>query len=447
LSIDSTTTPVVAAPAAGRTDLAHRYAHRLASSTVTVLGPHGDPLAGREVTVSQRRHEFLFGCIGFDFIAHANGEGPTVATGSSSFFGASAPVEQVEELARSWFGLFNTTTLPFYWGEFEPERGHPGTERLLRTARWFADRGATVKGHPLTWHTAAPDWLLGLSTTEVVEAQRARIRREVGDFAGLVDTWDVVNESVIMPVYDKYDNGLTRVAKELGRTATLAMAFAETRAANPGATLLLNDFDMSPAYERVVEEALEAGIGIDALGLQSHMHKGYWGEERTLEVLGRFSRFGLPLHFTETTLVSGDLMPAEIGDLNDHQVEHWPSTPEGEERQADEIVRHVTTLVSHPAVQAINYWGLSDTTTWLGAPVGLIRTDGTRKPSYDALHGLVKGQWWLAPTTVRTDAHGQVEVQGFRGDYQISAGGGTAALALDGVSPSTTVRLSAGVDR
>ena len=30
-------------------------------------------------------------------------------------------------------------------------------------------------------------------------------------------------------------------------------------------------------------------------------------------------------------------MPAHIVDLNDYQVDEWPSTPEGEERQAREI--------------------------------------------------------------------------------------------------------------
>ena len=40
-------------------------------------------------------------------------------------------------------------------------------------------------------------------------------------------------------------------------------------------------------------------------------------------------------------------MPPEIEDLNDYQVESWPSTPEGEQRQADEIVRNYRTLVSH----------------------------------------------------------------------------------------------------
>src|SRR5665647_3932075 len=161
------------------------------------------------------------------------------------------------------------------------------------------------------------------------------------------------------------------------------------RATNPRATLLLNDFDMSTAYECLIEGVLEAGIEIDVLGLQSHMHQGYWGEEKTLAVLERFSRYGLPIHFTETTLLSGHLMPPEIADLNDYRIPDWPSTPDGEERQADEVVRHYRTPASHPAGQAVTYWGLSDDGAWLGAPGGFVRAGGTPKPSYDALHDLV----------------------------------------------------------
>ncbi|MGI4894107.1 MAG: hypothetical protein ACRYF3_03220, partial [Janthinobacterium lividum] len=165
MSYDSIT-PLVAAPAATRPELAHR----IASATITVHGPDGAPLVDREVTLTQRRHEFLFGCIGFDFIAHANQEHTGPAQASSSFFGASAPADQAAALAQAWFELFNVTTLPFYWGEFEPVRGRPESDRLRATARWFAERGAVVKGHPLTWHTAAPDWLLDLSTADVMEA-------------------------------------------------------------------------------------------------------------------------------------------------------------------------------------------------------------------------------------------------------------------------------------
>jgi GH35 family endo-1,4-beta-xylanase len=106
-----------------------------------------------------------------------------------------------------------------------------------------------------------------------------------------------------MPVFDneEHRNGITRLCLERGRIATVRLAFEEARAANPSATLLLNDFDMSPAFECLIEGVLEAGIEVDALGLQSHMHQGYWGEEKTLRILERFARYQLPIHFTEST--------------------------------------------------------------------------------------------------------------------------------------------------
>ena len=145
-----------------------------------------------------------------------------------------------------------------------------------------------------------------------------------------------------MPVFENGENAITPLASASGGSAMVRLAFETARAADPGATLLVNDFDLSPAYERLIEDCLDAGIRIDAIGLQTHMHQGYWGEEWTLGVLERFARFGLPLHLTETTLVSGELMPPEIVDLNDYRVATWPSTPEGEARQADDVVRHYT---------------------------------------------------------------------------------------------------------
>jgi GH35 family endo-1,4-beta-xylanase len=408
--------------------------HRRADAVVTVLRPDGHPLADTDVVVAQQGHEFLFGNIGFDFIALANHEGN--AAEPPAFGGAS--VETAAALADLWLDVFNSATLPFYWGNFEPVRGRPDTARMLRAAHWFADRGVAVKGHPLVWHTVTADWLRDLPTDEVEAAQRARIRREVTDFAGVVDTWDVINEVVIMPVFDKEPNGLTRLAWDRGRIPTIRLAFDAARQTNPSATLLLNDFDMSTAYECLIEGVLEAGIQIDAIGLQSHMHQGYWGEDKTSRILDRFARFGLPLHLTETTLLSGDLMPAHIEDLNDHQVSSWPSTPEGEARQADEIERHYRTLVGHPAVRAATYWGITDEGAWLGAPAGLVRADGTPKPAYDALRRLVKDEWWLAPTTRRTSSTGRVAVSGFRGTYTVDgtpfelAGDGEVVVRLGG---------------
>ena len=264
--------------------------HRVATASLTVLDLDGRPLADADVVVAQRRHQFLFGNIGFEFIPLANGEigavekdeadedEPEDARAESPNVFAATPADRTEALADLWFDLFNAATLPFYWAWFEPEPGHPDTRRLLRTAQWFQDRGVVVKGHPLVWHTLTAPWLLELSNPQIERAQRERIRREVADFAGVIDMWDAINEAVIMPVFDKADNGITRICRANGRIATVRLAFEEARAANPRATLLLNDFYLSTAYECLIEGVLEAGIPVDALGLQSHMHQGYWGE-------------------------------------------------------------------------------------------------------------------------------------------------------------------------
>ncbi len=393
-------------------------AHRRASSELTVVGADGRPLADVEVVVGQRTHAFGFAATAFEFLPLVAGELD------------GALLEATRRVEQEWFEVFNWATLPFYWGWYEPRRGEPDRDRRMATARWLQDRGVRVKGHPLVWHTETAKWLDGLSTEEVERAQRERIRRDVAEFAGVIDLWDAINEVVIMPHFDKYPNGITRLSRELGRIETVRLAVDEARAANPDATLLINDFDLSFAYDALLEGLLAAGVRIDAIGLQTHMHQGYRGEEQTLEIMERFARYGLPLHFTETTLVSGDLMPGHIEDLNDWQVDSWPSTEEGELRQAEDLERHLRTLFSHPSVEAFTYWNIWDEGAWLGAPAGLLRHDGTPKPAMDVLRRLVRDEWWTADHRLRTDEEGRVRVEGWKGDYALVAGGDEARFEL-----------------
>ena len=139
--------------------------HRIADVELTVLDAAGRRLADTDLVVAQVDHAFRFGCTGFQAIDYAAGELDSDAERRAA----------TERLLGHWLELFNTTTLPFYWGRFEPTRGHPDTARLRAAARWFADRGVRVKGHPLCWHTVSPPWLTGTIAAQRLGSAATRL--------------------------------------------------------------------------------------------------------------------------------------------------------------------------------------------------------------------------------------------------------------------------------
>ncbi len=391
--------------------------HRRADARLQILNPDGTPAANRPVQVDQVSHQFLFGCGAFDAVALMK-----------------IPDEQrkafIRQRMEKWLALFNYGTLPFYWGRYEPEEGKTTYPETMAAAKWLREKGVQVKGHPLCWHTACAPWLMRYSNEEILRRQLERIHRDVTAYRGVIDMWDVINEVVIMPVFDKYDNAITRVCREKGRIRLVKEVFAAAKESSPDAVLLINDFNVSVSYEILLEGLLEAGVPISVIGIQSHQHQGYWGLEKLNDVLSRFSRFGLPIHFTENTLISGEIMPAYIEDLNDWQVDSWPSTPEGEERQAREITEMYTTLFRHPLVEAITTWDFNDG-CWLKAPSGFVRQDNSEKPSYFALQKLIHGDW-ETHERLTTDGEGYVSFSGFKGGYTVSADGRKGTFDLNG---------------
>jgi len=360
---------------------------RRARITVTARDAVGKPLAGCRVRLVQETSEFLLGCNAFGLFSGANDH---------------------QEKYRSVFAaLFNYATLPFYLGSYEKERGVKQSVQLERMARWCRERWIAVKGHPLVWHEVWPAW--GPKDAETARAMsEARIREIVSWFAGLVDRWDVVNEATVA---DRFENGVGAWAKRDGAAAMVGECLSWARQAGPRASLLYNDYNVSPEFEAIVEALKRQGSPFDAIGIQSHMHAEEWTLEKAWTVCETYARFGLPLHFTELTVVSG-----EHGWL---KTAPWPTTPEGEKRQAEYVEKLYTVLFSHPAVAAVTWWDMQDG-AWQGAPAGLVRADISPKPAYERLCELFLRKWRTA-VEVTSGPDGSVFVDGFRGTYSISA--------------------------
>lgn len=402
------------------------WAHRKATCKLYVTDKEGKPLANQKLSLKQKSHEFLFGCGAFDTLPYVNND-PNVDQ------------EFIKDRVDKWLALYNYGTLPFYLGKYEPVEGAPEEESRMNAAKFLNSHNVKVKGHPLCWHTACADWLMEYDNKTILEKQLKRIERDVTAFKGVIDMWDVINEVVIMPIFDKYDNAITRICKDKGRVGLIKEVFAAAKAANPDGVFLINDFNTSVSYEILIDGCLNAGVPITAIGIQSHQHQGYWGAEKVHQVLERYEHFGLPIHFTENTLISGDIMPAHIEDLNDFQVPEWPTTAEGEERQMKQVEEMYRILFNHPKVEAITGWDFADG-AWLGAPSGVIRKDNSVKPVYNRLKEMIKGEWWT-DCEVHTDENGYVEIEGFKGDYQISLGDASASLKLSADAKEAKVVL------
>ncbi|MCE9613605.1 MAG: endo-1,4-beta-xylanase [Lentisphaerae bacterium] len=385
--------------------------HRTAAVQLVLTDRTGAPLRNRPVVVRMVRHRFLFGCNAF-----ALHPGDTSA---------------VQRAYQDRFvRIFNFATLGFYWSAFEPEPGRVETERCMAQAEWLGAHGVTIKGHPLVWRQTVPAWLPD-DIRSVRDHVQGRITRDVSAFAGVIGMWDVINEVTDWDrMAAQHRNPLTHYYQQVGAVELVREVFAAARQAAPGATLLLNDYQTGTNYAGLVQACLAAGVPIDAIGIQSHMHAGPWRREQVWKTLERFAAFKVPLHFTETTVPSG--APREAADINwlGHH-DDWPTTPEGEERQAGQVEDFYRLLFSHPAVQAITWWDFSDAGAWMGAPAGLVRADMSPKPAYQVLERLIRGEWWTPDQALTTDAHGKLAVRGFLGDYEVAVDGGVARFALD----------------
>jgi endo-1,4-beta-xylanase len=366
--------------------------HRRGELSIVVLDAEGKPVPGAKVAVEQQRHEFLFGCNIFMFDRLGN--------------------EKDNALYKERFhALFNFATVPLYWASFEHQRGKPEYERIEKMARWCREVGIAVKGHPLVWNidASSPRWL-PRDPAEVRKLSDERVKACVERFKGLVDMFDVVNEAADPFRGSQFDTAMTDAIRAAGVEEFTRAPFRIARAANPNALFLINDYRTDPAYEKVIQFLTVDGTRLyDIIGIQSHMHAGVWPSRTIWEICERFAKYNVPLHYTETTVVSGQ-----------HQLMRWgKTTPDGEAKQAAEGLRFYTILFSHPAVEAITWWDFCDRGAWQGAPAGFLRDDLSPKPFYEALLKKVKGAWWTRAEGT-TSSDGKWSTPAFYGDHRIT---------------------------
>lgn len=384
--------------------------------SVAVVDEEGNPVRDARVYYEQQSHDFLFG---------SNLSPLGIKEGGPNAIN--------QQWAESYMALFNYGTLPFYWDSYEPVQGQTAEQLLRAMADWARKRGIATKGQPLVWADVSPSWAPP-GVNDIQYAQEKRVKNIAGNFCGLVEYWDVINEPTMGPRANS-PIGNWMNAKTPSVICTDALNWA--RSACPKSTLIINDYRTDQDFRDILQNIVRQKGKFDAIGLQSHMHRGNWPLYQVWDTCERFKDFDVPLHFTEVTVLSG-VPKSGISTTQQTAESDWPTTEAGEAGQAEYVEKFYTLLFSHPSVTAITWWDFSDNGAWQGAPAGLLRTDMSKKPAYDRLLKLVKATWWSFGN-VYTGMEGKTTFRGYYGAYKL-------LVEKEGKHADATLYLARGVD-
>ncbi|MDG4766366.1 endo-1,4-beta-xylanase [Solwaraspora sp. WMMD406] len=246
----------------------------------------------------------------------------------------------------------------------EPQQNQFNFTNGDRIVNHAISRGMAVRGHTLAWHSQQPGWMQSMEGTALRQAMLNHVTQVASYYRGKIHSWDVVNEA--------FADGSTGARRDsnLQRTGNdwIEAAFRAARAADPGAKLCYNDYNIdnwswakTQAAYNLVRDFKQRGVPIDCIGLQSHFNSGspYPSNYRT--TLSSFAALGVDVQITEL------------------DIEGSGST------QANTYRNVVNDCLAVARCTGITVWGVRDCDSWRsgGTPL-LFECNGNKKQAYDA---------------------------------------------------------------
>ncbi|MEU9076353.1 endo-1,4-beta-xylanase [Kitasatospora sp. NPDC048538] len=275
-------------------------------------------------------------------------------------------------VAGAQFGML-TPTNEMKWETVEPSPGGfdfgPG-DRIVAFGQAHAMK---LRGHTLVWHSQLPAWMNNLPGSQVQAAMRNHIIATAGHYKGKLYSWDVVNEPF-------NENGTFRddpFHRAMG-SGYVADALRTAKAADPGAKLYLNDYNIeglnakSDAMYDLAKSLRSQGVPLDGVGFQAHFVVGQVPSSLKAN-LERFTALGLEVAITE--LDDRMQLPPDSGKLA---------------QQARDYASVVTTCLAVRGCVGLTQWDVGDADSWIpgtfpGEGAGTMYDNAYQpKPAYHA---------------------------------------------------------------
>lgn len=445
-----------------------------------------DSAIGREVSVEQISHSFIFGAHIFNF----------------DQLGTDERNRRYKEL----FGtLFNSATVAFYWKTLEPVEGYPRFSAEYRDSAEFwnncaepwkephwrrpatdpvikfcLDKKIRIHGHPLVWGNNSwnyPDWLInklpleylrkadldpdprngklpshGLSTPfkdmsleeflaaipeELAVQLNATIAKRIMEIAvrygDKVHSWDVVNESAI----DCESNAMIPGAKVCnsiygpmpGDYTYRGFKIAES-VLPADAKLNINDYKTGDVYANQIKDLLKRNCKIDIAGIQMHL----FNPQDCQDIADGVKDIRNPQELKETVnRIAGPGLPIHMSEIT---VSASREDRKGEIIQAG-ITRNLYRMwFSMKPVMGITWWNVVDNCGAPGEPSlsGIFTRDMEPKLAFHTLNDLINREW-KTKLSLKPEKDGTISFRGFRGSYKFSW------VNADGQQESVTAEL------
>ena len=262
----------------------------------------------------------------------------------------------------------------------QPQEGKFKWRKADRFVKFGEDRGMTVIGHVLVWHSQTPDWFFkdseGKSASRelLIERMRTHIHTVVGRYKGRIKGWDVVNEAIENDGSYRQSPWFQIIGPEY-----IELAFRFAHEADPEAELYYNDFSMAVPAKRakvcqIVSELKQKGLRIDGIGMQSHNGLTWPAMEDYEASIEAFAALGCRVMITELDM---NVLPnpesfsgADVAlsyDYNEKMDPYKNGLPADVEKRINERWLEFFCLYKRHQhqISRVCLWGVSDDQSWM----------------------------------------------------------------------------------
>lgn len=347
--------------------------------------------------------------VGGGNVTRINCGGPALTTQSGNLYVSEdgyfdpdiSPVSTKEQwMKAAMYKYFNYGACgnSFKWSGIQPLHTEPDYSDFENAVRWTRKVGWELRAHTLLWggndDHSMPAWVRALPTPEAItDTCKMRVVREMTRYKGIIREYDVINE----PLTGHADSLRNNVGDSI-----LWNCFKWAQGADPDAELYINDYNVeynwgqAEEYRDLILRIKEMGGPVTGVGVQAH----FWdccrpNVDELVKNLNIIAEAGLPIRLTEYDY-GGNLTQAQ---------------------QAADFIKVLTVAFSHPSINGMICWGLSDDGAWR-ENTGFFDADHKPKLAADTLLYFTRSKWATNFDTM-LDEQDTLAFNAYYGEYEI----------------------------